>query len=73
MISANAELTNILYSLESHVPKIDDYRPPSNFLIKFNNVLVNEHLESPLVYNFKNFYFNGISHFLSNIDFVFFF
>lgn len=69
MISAEAELTNILHSLESIVPIIDNYHPPLDFIIQFNNALINEHFESQYVYNFKNSNFNDISHFLRSIDF----
>lgn len=69
MISADVELTNLHYSLESLVPKIDNYHPPLDFIIKFNNALVNDHFDSPLVYNFKSYDFSNISHFLQGIDF----
>lgn len=69
MISDDAELTNIFQSLESLVPKIDNYHLPLDFLITFNYALINQHYESQLVYNFKNCNFNKISHFLSNIYF----
>jgi len=69
MISADVELTNILHSLESLVPIIDNYHPPLDFIVLFNSALVNEHFESPLAYNFKNCNFDDISHFLRSIDF----
>jgi len=69
MISADAELTNILHSSKSLVPIIDNYYPPLDFIIQFNNALVNEHFESLLFYNFKNCNFYDISHFLRSIDF----
>jgi len=69
MISADVELTNILNSLESIVPIIDNYHPSLDFIVLFNSALVNEHFESPLVYNFKNYNFDDISHFLRSIDF----
>jgi len=69
MISADAVLTNILHSLESLVPIIDYYHPSLDFIIQFNNALVSEHFNSPVVYNFKNCNFDDISHFLRSIDF----
>lgn len=55
--------------LESLVPTVDNYYPSLELFIKFTKSWVFNNYESPLVYNFKNFIFNKIYHFLSIIDF----
>jgi hypothetical protein len=68
IISADADLINILRLLESLVPTIDNYQPPLDFIIQLKIALDKEHFESPFVYNFKNSNFDDITQIIKSID-----